>query len=187
MQNNYLKYAGSFLFIGAVQFLIFLIVAEAVYPGYSISENMISDLGVGISAKIFNSSVILFGAFVALAAYYLFKEYDDKIFFLVLAIAGLGAIGVGFFPETTGIPHFVSALLAFLFGATGAIYSKNKVNGPLSVFCIILGVISFIALILTIFNIYLGIGPGGMERMIVYPILAWCLVFSGFLFLKTRK
>jgi hypothetical protein len=30
--------AGALLFIGGAQFTIFLIVAEAVYPGYNVSE-----------------------------------------------------------------------------------------------------------------------------------------------------
>jgi hypothetical protein len=31
---------------------------------------------------------------------------------------------------------------------------------------------------------YLGLGPGGMERMIVYPALMWLAAFGGHLFTK---
>lgn len=34
------------------------------------------------------------------------------------------------------------------------------------------------SLLLFIKHIYLGLGPGGMERMIVYPNLVWALAFS---------
>ncbi len=34
------------------------------------------------------------------------------------------------------------------------------------------------SLILYIMHMYLGLGPGGMERMIVYPNLIWALAFS---------
>jgi len=30
-------------------------------------------------------------------------------------------------------------------------------------------------------DIYLSLGPGGMERMIVYPVLLWVIGFSGYL------
>jgi hypothetical protein len=33
-------------------------------------------------------------------------------------------------------------------------------------------------------NFYLGLGPGGMERMIVYPALMWLAGFAGHLVTK---
>jgi len=35
---------------------------------------------------------------------------------------------------------------------------------------------------LFIANADLGLGPGGMERMIVWPILVWGTAFGGYLF-----
>jgi len=40
------KIAGSLLFIGAVLCVLGIIIAEALYPGYSTSENYISDLAL---------------------------------------------------------------------------------------------------------------------------------------------
>jgi hypothetical membrane protein len=40
---------------------------------------------------------------------------------------------------------------------------------------------SLLALILFIGNIYFGLGVGGMERMIVYPILIWMIGFGSYL------
>jgi hypothetical protein len=34
---------------------------------------------------------------------------------------------------------------------------------------------------------FLGIGPGGMERMIVYPALIWLAGFSGHLIALSKK
>jgi hypothetical protein len=34
---------------------------------------------------------------------------------------------------------------------------------------------------------FLGIGPGGMERMIVYPELIWFILFSGYLIALSEK
>ena len=58
------------LFIGSVQFIIAMLIAEAIYPGYNVSRNYISDLGVGPAAGIFNSSVSLLGLTGILAAYF---------------------------------------------------------------------------------------------------------------------
>jgi hypothetical membrane protein len=57
------KVAGALIFIAASQFVLGLIVAEALYSGYSGSKNYISDLGVGPSSMIFNSSVFLMGCY----------------------------------------------------------------------------------------------------------------------------
>jgi hypothetical membrane protein len=51
--------SGALFFIAATQFVLCLIIAEALYPGYSVSNNYISDLGVGPSAIVFNASVFL--------------------------------------------------------------------------------------------------------------------------------
>lgn len=186
MNNS--RYAGTFLFAGAAQFILLMMAAEAIYPNYSVSGNWISDLGIGASSLVFNSSIILFGACVIAGAYFLFKEYNDWLFLSILCVAGLGAIGVGIFVETNVIPHTIAALLAFFFGAAGAIYSGSKIDWPFSIFCRALGIISLAALALTITQAhYLGLGPGGMERMVAYPILIWCLAFSGAMLAKYEK
>ena len=53
------KVAGMLFFIAATQFVLGLTISEALYPGYSVSDNYISDLGIGPSSIIFNSSVFL--------------------------------------------------------------------------------------------------------------------------------
>lgn len=55
------KVAGVFFFIATSQFVLGLVIAEALYPGYSISTNYISDLGVGPSSMVFNVSIFLLG------------------------------------------------------------------------------------------------------------------------------
>jgi hypothetical protein len=36
-------------------------------------------------------------------------------------------------------------------------------------------------------DLFLGIGPGGMERMIVYPAIIWLVGFSGYLIALSKK
>lgn len=60
MANSGQRIAGILFFVAVTQFILGLTMAEALYLGYSISENYVSDLGVGPSAIVFNSSVFDF-------------------------------------------------------------------------------------------------------------------------------
>lgn len=179
--------AGTMLFIGAAQFLLCLIAAEALYSGYSISSNMISDLGVGQTALLFNFSCIAFGALAIACAALLFKKTGKKLFPALFATAGIGIIGVGTFPETTGMPHIISAFLAFFFGAISAIVSCWPKKSPLKFLSTIAGFFSLVALGLLISKSYFWLGAGGMERMVVYPILIWAIGFGGCLMALEEK
>ena len=65
------KVAGLVFLIAVTQFVLGLIIAEALYPGYSVSDNYISDLGVGPSSVVFNSSVFLLGLLLIIGIYFL--------------------------------------------------------------------------------------------------------------------
>jgi hypothetical membrane protein len=187
MEFDYGRVAGAVLFIGAVQFLIMLIVSEALYPGYSVANNYISDLGVGSSALIFNSSVFLLGVTIVAGAYLIRRAFNSKIFVVLLILAGVGAMGVGVFPETAGSIHSVVSFITFFFGGLSAIASYRLQKSPLSSFAVLLGVMTLVALALFISGIYLGLGNGGMERMIAYPALLWAVGFSGHLLAYTKE
>jgi hypothetical membrane protein len=186
------KVAGTLLLVGGVQFIISLVIAEAVYPGYSVSANFISDLGVWgePSAAIFNPSTIILGSLMVAGAYFIKKHYNlGKIAYL-FGLAAVGALGVGIFPENTflvgRIPviHFIAAALAFIVGAFAAIASYRYTKGPFRVMSVVLGVAALTAGSLYIAGHiygYLGIGVGGMERMIAYPTLLWIVSFGGYL------
>ncbi|TET26547.1 MAG: DUF998 domain-containing protein [Candidatus Bathyarchaeum sp.] len=181
------KIAGLLLGIGSVLCVLGIITAEALYPGYSTSENYISDLGVGPSALIFNSSVFLLGVLAVSGVYFIQKAFSFKFFSVLAAIAGIGAMGVGLFPEDAGMIHVVFSLLTFLFAGISAIASYRLEKPPLSYLSIILGTMSLAALVLFASGIYLGLGKGGMERMIAYPALLWMVGFSGHLMSDNRN
>jgi len=185
---KYTRLAGYSVFVGAAQFLILMIVAEAIYPGYSVSQNYISDLGnprlapSTPHATIFNTSIILLGLLLIIGGSILaYKErgVTGRLLGVLVAISGLGAAGVGFFPE--GSPydlHVISSLIVFLF-ASLASYPASLYRGHRSPLWGALGTIGLVALALYIAKDYMGLGWGGMERMIVYPNLMWALGFSG--------
>lgn len=181
MKYSNRKVAGSLLFIGGIECFLGIIIAETLYPGYSTSQNYISDLGVGPSALIFNSSVFLLGALAVLGTYFVQRAFNFKLFSILAAIAGIGAIGVGLFTEDAGVIHGVFSLTVFLFAGLSAITSYKLQKPPLSYFSIILGTLSLFALALFGSGVYLDLGKGGMERMIAYPVLLWTVSFGSYL------
>lgn len=178
--------AGALLFAGAAQFVLALVIAEALYSGYSVSQNTISALGVGPSAFVFNASVALFGALAIAAAYFLKQAFGDSLLPALVALAGAGAIGVGVFTSHAGFVHFVVSFVAFFFGALAAIAAFRIEDYPIKIFSFFLGVASLAALCLYGAQAFLGLGPGGMERLVAYPIIIWLLGFGGWLF-GTKK
>ena len=90
----------------------------------------------------------------------------------------MGAIGVGLFPEDAEVLHAVFSLIAFLFAGLSAILSYKLLKPPLSYFSLVLGAFSILAILLFASSIFLGLGKGGMERMIAYPVLLWDTGFS---------
>jgi hypothetical membrane protein len=181
------KVAGVFFFVAATQFFLGLLLAEALYPGYSIAQNYISDLGVGPSALIFNTSIFLLGVLMMVGTYFLHRTFNIKVFTVLLIIAALGSMGVGLFTENSEPMHSITSLLVFLFGSLSAIYSFRVMKLPFSLISIFLGMMSLFALVLFAAQQYLGLGVGGMERMIVYPVLMWAIGFSGYLFAFPEK
>lgn len=173
--------AGLLLFAGTTQFAIGMIIAEAVDPTYSVSTNYISDLGVRAGAAIFNTSIVLLGLAILATSWFIFRAFKDRILMIVVLLAGVGAIGVGVFNENFGGIHSIVSLITFLFAALSAILAFRILRPPLSYLSVLLGVVSLAALGLFISNNYRGLGAGGMERMIVYPVLTWGISFGGYL------
>ncbi len=174
-------FAGILIFVGGAEFMLSMLVAEAIRPSYSVSTNYISDLGVGVSAPIFNGSIVVLGIMLAAAAYLLMRGLDSKALPVLLFLTGVGAAGVGIFPETTGTPHLLFSLIAFLFAGISAIYSFRYTGGLFGYLSIVLGALSLIALVLYSTGHYGALHRGGMERMIVYPVILWALGFGGYL------
>jgi len=179
--NTLRKVAGSLILVGAAQFIAGMIVAEALYSGYSVADNYISDLGVGPSALIFNSSVFLFGLTSVVASYYLWRIFHEKLVVILFFLAGIGLMGVGVFPENVEVIHPIVSLIALLFGGLSAIAAYKLEKPPLSYISVIMGSVALIALVLFITQNFLGLGEGGMERMIVYLIVLWIIGFGGYL------
>lgn len=183
--------AGMLLFSAMVVFVMGLNLAEMLYPGYSVSSNYISDLGatcsgdscrfVQPSAAIFDSSVFLSGLMVVIAAYYFRCESRRSNPAILILFAGFGAMGVGIFPEDAGLVHLLAAYIVFIFGGLSSVAAYKMVQPPLRYLSALLGIVASASLILFVSHNYMGLGPGGLERLIVYPFVLAALGFSGYL------
>src|SRR5437899_9594859 len=166
-----------------------MFLAEFLYPGYSVSGSAISDLGatctkgvchtVQPSSIIFNLSIILAGLLVLVSGFYLRRAVRANAIVACVLVAGAAIAGVGVFPETFGVIHGIVSLVTFLSISFAAIAAYKVERSHLSYFSVLLGIFSLSGTILFIDGVYLGLGGGGMERMIVYPVLLWSIAFSG--------
>jgi hypothetical membrane protein len=191
------KVAGVLFFIAVTQFILCFTIAEALYPGYSVSANYISDLGIGPSSIIFNLSVFLLGLLLLVGAYFLRHSSIFKTVNTLLILMAIGAMGVGIFTKDFRTIHGAVSSMAFFFAGLSAIASFKVLKKPFSLISIILGAMTLAALVLFSSGLitsgsltsneaydssfYVGLGPGGMERMIVYPALMWLAGFGGHL------
>jgi len=182
-------WAGYLLALAAGQFLLAMMLGEAIAPGYSMHDMAISDLGTIAETKLlFNASLILIGFLNVMAGYALYRDDGNEKVFAVFAIGGLGAIGAGVFPldSPTGL-HGLFALFAFLFMNIEAIVASRNAPRPLAVASALAGLIGFVFVIVMIFidagsiDVSGSIGHGGAERLIAYPALLWMVMFGGYL------
>ena len=167
------------------------LIAISLYPGYSILNDMVSTLGIGPGALIFNLGLIFSGFFAVLFYIYLggkFKGEDsnDKLVKSAIIISIISSILmslIGFFPaiqkvRIIAILHYMTALLSWV---TGMIYcmifgylilTSSKFKNYLAFFgftaaCMILFLLILISLPFT---------------KLLIPFIEWTMVFSVIVF-----
>jgi hypothetical membrane protein len=170
------------------------VIAEIFYPtNYSISQNMISNLGATPppnsiihqpSATIFDMSMLLAGGMVLAGAYFLNKITGSTLTALSIAILGAGTFCVGIFPANHVVTHPISALVAFVGGGISALLSAKMLKGPFAFIAILLGLFNLTFLFLGLVlpeTVVPFLGRGGTERLVVYPLVLWLTGFGGYL------
>jgi hypothetical membrane protein len=191
------RLAGTLLTIGALQWFFGVMIAEGLHQGYSLVPSQwipysnqihyVSELGLGSTATIFNISTIILGLMVALASYLLYLKNKNVVFSSLLFICGVGATGVGVFPTNIQPIHGIFQLFALWFGAFSAILSYREQGAPPSFISAVLGVVSFVASIVFFpylglgandMSTFLGLGKGVMERIVIYPLILWVIVYG---------
>jgi hypothetical membrane protein len=185
------KVAGLLFIVAVVQYVLVIVISEAVYSGYSVGQQMVSELGdwslAGNNAAIFNASIILYGLLVIAGAYYIQRVFKNRLFASLLAINGIGSLVAGVVALNISFEvHSMFGLIAFVTVVSAAIMSYKFVKSPLSYISIILGAVTLSAIVLFMLgqgnsDFYLGLGVGGMERFIIYPMALWLLGVGAYL------
>lgn len=189
---------GPGIWILSVQyFVIQIIVAFAYKTTYSLRFNTISDLGNSACSiysgryvcsplhNLMNVSFILLGLIMASGSLLIYQEFKKDratlIGFSFTAVAGLGTLIVGFFPENTiSFLHTFGASLPFLLGNVALVIFSVSLAIPklFRYYTFLSGILALIALIFFYTGHYLGLGIGGMERIVAYPQTLWLIVFG---------
>ena len=180
--------AGVSFLAGAAEFLLVTMIAESLYPAYNVRDQVLSELGVGQVALLWNASLFLLGVAVIFGGYFAYRSMASRLSVSLSFILGIGCVGAAIFPLDSPIGvHGLFTFLAFAAGGLFALTSYRVVGSKgMKSFSIIFGVYSLVSVVLHAFNVNLGLGGGGMERMIVFPLVVWLSAFGGYL-LNTRN
>jgi hypothetical membrane protein len=201
-----LKAASVLAFVAAAQWVLLVIVAETQYPNYSPQQNFLSDLGatchrglsltlitpcviVSPSSSIWDTTLSLMGLLSLVSVVLFYGATRKKGFSILFGLWGLGALIAGAVPENLLLSvHELASLAAFLAGSIAAIVAFRFLQSPLKYLSVALGLFSFASLIALTFegplmrlNGIFGLGFGGIERMVVYPIVIWEIAFGAYL------
>jgi len=195
MRYNSLKIGGALYIIAVFQFFVFELVAETLYPGFSISNNYISDLGATCSAPpsiascavyqpsatIYDTTVFLLGLMLLAGTFFVYIGTRKKAYGIAALVADLAILLTGLFPENTGWIHAIISEFAFAFTGISLIlaWQLAKKGGVFRYLIVAFG-------ILTLGFTFFGglsdvIGVGGEEWLIVFPALLGVLALGGHL------
>ena len=202
---------GAVLVVAVVEFVVGMVIAQVGYgPGYTLSNDLISDLGVtgcgvvdGTGRYVcspwwfaFDGTTVLFGILVILAMLWTTDAFSPsalgRVGRTLLILNGAGVLVAGAAPENVAYGlHSASAIVAFCAGAVGLIVvaigmdraSLWKPDARL--YTGLSGVVSLVAISLFLAGDDLVLGPGGMERLIVGPFLLWFVVIGLYLVRRT--
>ncbi len=175
-------------------------------PTYSLTQNYISDYGAVQCAThagrfvcsplhtVFDGSIILLGILLALGVLLIPTAFparsSRRIGLGLLILSAIGSAGVGLSPEDVNLTiHSFSALLAFvaanvaLLVLAWVMVRDTRWDGYRG-YTALSGLVGLAALGLFVAQAYTwggfwsAWGPGGIERLIVAPVLLWAVVVS---------
>jgi hypothetical membrane protein len=100
------------------------------------------------AAAVLDTTLVAGGILIISGAYAIHRALDKRVspsgLPLLIALAGIGFVGVGTFNETFGIIHWLMSGLTFIAGGFAAIATFNYQKAPLIYFSVILVVIALV-------------------------------------------
>jgi hypothetical membrane protein len=185
--------AGLLLATAGTVTLMGIITAEAIYPTiYTTTANEISDLGgrtadgviLQPSGYVFTLAMVSTGLATIAAATLLLRSGTGRFLGLAVLFNGVGTLGVGLVPSGSGPIHPSFAVVSFVAGGLCGIAGGWARTGPVSWFSYLLGGVTLSVLVLALFGgldggALTGLGIGGAERWIAYPVVLWQVMFGG--------
>jgi hypothetical membrane protein len=140
-----------------------------------------------------NGSFVLLGVTMILGSALIYPTFNrsrgTRLGFSLFALGGVGVVMVGTFPENTvSTVHGVGAALAFVLGNAGLVLLGCSFRAPtwLRAYTIGSGGVALGALALYASHHYLGLGEGGMERVVAYPQTVWQIALGIFVLSRRR-
>ena len=180
--------AGVLFIVVGVAFVTGIMILASIAPDYNYSAAAISDLGViSQTALFFNVLLLTVGTLNIVGGYLFYRDHGSRGLLALYAIAGVGAIGAGLLPLSTGAPHSLFALVGFVFFNLEAIATARVLTGAMRVLSVVAGAIGLLYVVIMVIGdggnpaAFGPIGHGGAERMIVYPAMLWLIALGGHL------
>jgi hypothetical membrane protein len=189
---------GPILYVAGIQYFAAQLLAGLFWlRPYSVSRDTISDLGNTACGTwngryvcsplhgLMNGSFTALGVTMILGSALTFRYFARgraaATGFVALAVSGLGVVMVGLFPENSvPVLHGLGAAIPFVVGNAALVVLGlwREMPAVLRVYCFLSGIVALLALAAYTSSHYLGLGEGGIERVVAYPQTI-CLVMIG--------
>jgi hypothetical membrane protein len=149
-------------------------------PWFKWTNNALSDLGLeGISAVIFNNSLIIAGFLALIFSIGLTKILSKKTGAYLLSMSAVALIFIGLFPGTIFIPHYISSATFFVLLVSALIVMsitirKDSFERNMALVAFVFAVLAcFGAYLLTVFN-----GLAIPEAFACFPAFLWFATYG---------
>jgi len=196
---------GPILYVAGIQyFVVQLLSALRWSPPYSMSRDTISDLGntacgtwngryvCSPSHDLMNWSFIVLGATMMAGSVLIFRHFAKgraaAAGFAAMTASGFGVVMVGIFPENSvSVLHGLGTAIPFVLGniALFVLALTLEMTVLLRAYSFLSGGVALLALMAYASSHYLGLGEGGIERVVAYPQTVCLAVIGCYLIVKS--